>query len=117
MSAVDQPVLLPGSLAARDSDRFAEILKAELLELEPGTLPLHQCLVHGNQVDESDIAISILKTTREPGSLAARIGVMFSEIDAGGSCGFEPAAGNAYCEIRVIIELDTARATFAVVQD
>lgn len=117
MSAVDQPVLLPGSLAAWDSDRLPGMLKAELLGLAPGTLPLHRCLVHGNRVDESDIVISVLQTMRQADCLVARIGVMFSEIDSGGSCGFEPGTTNAYCEIRVTIELLTARATFSVVPD
>ena len=108
---------LTGAMRDWGSDAFAETLKSELGALEPGVLPLDKCGALGGYVDDSDVAVTIISLTESETCIDARIGVFFSEILAGCSCGDEPSPENAYCEIGVTIDKATAETQFTVLED
>lgn len=112
-----QPVTRLGkSLRAWNTDAFAGILKAEILGLGAGVLPLHEAAA-GGCVDEGDVEITVLGTGDSAAEIHVNVGVFFAEVIAGCSCGDEPSASNAYCELRVSIDKTTGLARFAVIQD
>jgi len=106
--------VLGNSLRAWNSAAFAEALKADILGLGSGVLPLQQAAA-GGSVDESDVGITVLGSCESATDIHVNIGVFFAEIIAGCSCGDEPSPGNAYCELRVSIDKATGQARFEVV--
>jgi len=106
---------LGNSLRAWNTDAFAGILKADLLALGAGVLPLHEAAA-GGCVDEGHVEITVLGASDSAAEIQVNVGVFFAEVLAGCSCGDEPSASNAYCELRVSIEKATGLARFAVIQ-
>ena len=116
MSQSELPVTrLDNSLRAWETDAFAGTLKADILGLGAGVLPLHEAAA-GGCVDEGDIEITVLDSTDDATEIHVNVGVFFAEIIAGCSCGDEPSTSNAYCELRVSIDKATGLARFAVIQ-
>lgn len=105
---------LPNSLRAWPSPSFAVALKSELEGLAPGALPLDRAACHGGRVDDGRITATVLRSDDDGVAVRAEVGVFFSEIVAGCSCGDEPQALNGYCEMQVKIDKTTAAATFAL---
>jgi len=103
---------LPASLRAWNTEDFLQVLKAEMRKLDSGVLPLFEGTTQGGQVDDSDIAITLLNASRNEAAVWLDVGVFFSEIVGGCSCGDDPVAGNAYCELRIRIDRATATADF-----
>ena len=116
---VSQPEIpvprLDNSLRAWGMDSFAGILKTDILGLADGVLPLHEAAA-GGCIDATDIEITVLDSTDNATEIHVNVGVFFAEIIAGCSCGDEPSASNAYCELRVSIDKATGLARFAVIQ-
>jgi hypothetical protein len=108
--------ILGNSLRAWNTDAFAEVLIAELLRLGAGGLPLHEAAT-GGCVAADDVEITVLGAGDSAAEIHVNVGVFFTEILAGCSCGDEPAASNAYCELRVSIDKANGLARFAVIQD
>ncbi len=116
MSLSEIPVTcLANSLRAWETDAFASTLKADILGLGAGVLPLHEAAA-GGCVDEGDIEITVLGTTDNATEIHVNVGVFFAEIIGGCSCGDEPSTSNAYCELRVSIDKVNGLARFAVIQ-
>ena len=88
----------PSSLAAWPSAAFAQILKREIEALPPAVLPLEQGLSGGNYLADESVSVSVLRIEEEGGFIRVHLGVFFSEINAGCSCGFDPVSQPAYCE-------------------
>ena len=107
---------LGNSLRAWNTDAFADTLKDDLLGLGAGVLPLGEAAA-GGCIDESDVGITVLGASDSAAEIHANVGVFFTEVIAGCSCGDEPSASNAYCELRVSIDKVTGLARFAVIQD
>jgi hypothetical protein len=107
----------PEALAAWQSDVFGRVLKEEIESLSPGTLPLHLGTAQGGFVDDSDIAATVLTSAEEAGSICADVGIFFTEIVGGCSCGDEPEAVNAYCRLRIHIDKSSAEARIGHVLD
>jgi hypothetical protein len=105
---------LPDALRDWKSVAFAETLQRELEQLPPGTLPLLKGVAHGGLPNERDKQVMVLSFIDRQDSIQARVGVFFSEVMAGCSCGDEPVPLQAYCEIQVKIHKATAEAQFAV---
>lgn len=105
---------LPALLEAWNTDRFLPVLKAEMRALGPGVLPLFQGTTQGGLVDDRDIAITLLQASRDEAAVWLEVGVFFSEIVGGCSCGDDPVADNAYCELRIRVDCSTAAADFQV---
>jgi hypothetical protein len=103
---------LTKSLNAWGSDSFSPVLKEELQSLQPGTLPLHCGTTRGGLADDTAVTATVLSASDAAGALQVKVGIFFTEIVAGCSCGDDPAAYNAYCEILVRIDTQTAACTF-----
>ena len=105
-------VRLPATLEAWGGGAFPAALKRELRALPAGSLPLQRGTAQGGLVDDSDIAVTLLQATEEPAVLRLRIGVFFTEVVGGCSCGDDPVAANAYCELGLEIDRHDATVRF-----
>ena len=103
---------LPAALRAWNTKDFIQVLKTEMRALDSGVLPLFEGTSQGGLVDDSDIAITLLNASRDEAAVWLDVGVFFSEIVGGCSCGDDPVAENAYCELRIRIDFATAVADF-----
>ncbi len=108
---------LLASLQRWQTDGFNQALKHELEHLAAGALPLERGTSRGGFVDDSDISVSVTSTTDDEHSIQAEVGVFFTEIITGCSCGDDPMRENAYCEIQVSIDKSTGEAEFSIIQD
>jgi len=109
------PILLD-ILQQSQSGWFKKALKRELENLPAGTLPLEQGTSRGGFVDDNEISVSVINATQNENSIQAKVGVFFTEIIAGCSCGDEPIAENAYCEMLICIDNTTSEAEFIVIR-
>ena len=82
-----------------------------------GTLPLQARGMQNGLVDDADLSLTILQCLETREGLKIKAGVFFSEIIGGCSCGDEPAAENAYCEIWVCIQKKTAEASIILAEN
>jgi hypothetical protein len=103
------------TLQAGPSGSFARTLKRELESLPAGSLPLQKAAVHCGIIDDSNISVTVIRTSQNPTSLQATVGVFFTEIVAGCVCGEDPSPVNAYCEIQIGIDKTTADVDFQVI--
>ena len=108
--------MLGNSVRAWNTGAFAEVLKADILALGAGVLPL-QAAATGGSIDESDVGITVLGYSDSATQIQASIGVFFAEIIAGCSCGDDPAPLTAYCELQVSINKANGQARFEVMHD
>ncbi|MBU0500500.1 MAG: glucosamine--fructose-6-phosphate aminotransferase [Gammaproteobacteria bacterium] len=100
---------LEKTLNAWGDETFAQTLKGEIEALPSASLPL----ASGTGYVEGDgFSVTILHAAADREAIRARIGVFFSEIMAGCSCGDEPVPTSAYCELLVTIDKSTAEAIF-----
>ena len=106
---------LPDSLHAWGPEAFAATLKREIEALPPGALPLDWATAHGGRVDDGAVVATVTAAADAGTHLEARVGVFFSEVIAGCSCGDEPFSQPGYCEIEVRIDKATAGAGFALI--
>lgn len=109
--------ILAETLRAWGGAAFAETLKRELAALPSGSLPLARATTQGGQVDDRDIAVTVLGATADADAIRARVGVFFTEVVPSCSCGDDPLEVNAYCVLRIDIDRTTAAAAFSVVAD
>jgi hypothetical protein len=101
------------SLRAWRSEAFAAVLKGEIEGLPPGILPLNEAA--SAFVDESSpVTVRVLAVEEAEEEIRAKIGVFFSEILTGCSCGYEPEPQSAYCEIQARLDKTTGEAGFAL---
>lgn len=105
-------IRLPDSLRDWNTERFSRSFKREIQGLPPGTLPLQARGMQNGLVDDADLSLVILQSRETEEWLEIKTGVFFSEIIGGCSCGDEPAAENAYCEILVSISKTSAETSF-----
>ena len=108
---------LTKSIRSRGSEAFTETLKAELESLATGVLPLQKGCSRGGVADDREIAVTVLAVKQGERFIRARVGVFFSEVVAGCSCGDDPLTEHAYCEMEVAIDRESAQAEFVVVSD
>jgi hypothetical protein len=109
-------VILGNSARAWNTDAFQTVLKADIRGLGAGSLPLQQAAT-GWCVDESDVQITVLGSSDSSTEIQVNIGVFFTEIIAGCSCGDAPSASTAYCELRVSIDKANGHARFETLHD
>ena len=105
------------TVRAWQTEAFAQCLKRELMDLGKGGLPLAKGVAYGGTVDDSDLAVTVLRSRDEGPAIVAQVGVFFTEIIGGCSCGDEPAPSPAYCELRIRIDKATAAADITVMSD
>ena len=102
------------SLSAWNTESFTRTLKSEIEHLPKGSLPLDRGTSQGGLVDDSNIVATIIRVADGGGSIEADVGIFFTEIVGGCSCGDDPMTEHAYCEMRVTIDRTSAEAEFAV---
>ena len=102
-------------LRVRGTDDFPRELKAALLRLTPGVLPLEQGATRGGLVDESDLDATVLEVVDKGEVIEARVGVFFTEVIGNCACGDEPAPTPAYCVVLVRIDTATGSGSFSIV--
>lgn len=105
------------SLDAWHTDAFARTLKADIEMLTTDVLPLDKGVTQGGMVDDSQITATVLHVSDDSQSILARVGVFFTEIVGGCSCGDDPQPSNAYCELLVSIDKKSAQAGFEVISE
>ncbi|MEN8180772.1 MAG: glucosamine--fructose-6-phosphate aminotransferase [Pseudomonadota bacterium] len=108
---------LSNSLRDWNSDLFPITLKQEIENLEAGTLPLMMGVSHGGIPDDKTVSVSVLKVQDHQTCIQADVGVFFTEILAGCSCGDEPMAMHGYCEMQVRVDKTTADTVFEVMTE
>ena len=97
--------------------RFDRTLKNEIEDLEAACLPLSRGTGLGGWIDGSDLAVTIISSCENGQVVQARVGVFFTEIVGGCSCGDEPFSQPVYCLLQVTIEKRTARAAFELIDE
>ncbi len=107
----------PTALAAWPSAAFSETLKREIEALPPASLPLEQGLSGGNFPADDALSVSVLRAEEDGAFIRVRLGIFFSEINAGCSCGDEPLAQPAYCEFRLMLSRETGEGEFQVLPE
>jgi hypothetical protein len=105
----------PDSIKAWRSPSFAETLKHEIESLPAAALPLEQGLSRGNYPADEPVSVSILRVAEDGAFILADVGIFFSEINAGCSCGDEPVIEAAYCEFRLTLSRETGEGEFRVI--
>lgn len=105
---------LPESLQTYNTEQFNPTLKHELKSIDSGLFPLHLGTTQGGIVDDSQIAFSIINSRADAETIRAKVGVFFNEVIGGCSCGDDPLSENAYCEIWVVINRQTAETEFSI---
>lgn len=79
-------------------------LQQALMELPPGSLPLHHGCLQGGWVDDSDLSLSMLGNSFEGDRAVVRVGVFFSEVVGGCNCHDDPVNNNAYAVVEVRLD-------------
>ena len=114
---ISSKVTLRRALRDWETETFAATLKAQLEGLGTECLPLSEATAQGGLVDDRDISVMVLRSHEERHRICAQVGVFFSEIVGGCSCGDDPFVQTAYCELEVYIDKLTAEAGFAFVSN
>lgn len=109
VTVVPEPPVFVISLREWGGDNFARVLKQEIEALPLGTLPLQAGVAQGGIADDAGLTAMVLRTRDAGNAVEAVVGIFFTEIVAGCSCGDEPMALNAYCELQVTIDKHSAR--------
>ncbi|MGB5261534.1 MAG: glucosamine--fructose-6-phosphate aminotransferase [Gammaproteobacteria bacterium] len=113
----DDSPRLPAAVRDWGTEYFEQTLKDEIEALDAAWLPLFTGTRQGGRVDAADIAATVLGSCAHEQTIQARVGVFFSEVVGGCSCGDEPFLQPAYCLLLVTIEKRTAQAGFAVIEE
>ena len=101
--ASSRPVFkLVDSVGAFGTPTFAEVLRRELLGLPDGVLPIPG--EQGGLIDPESLGLTLLSSCADAERIEVVVGVFFTEIVGGCSCGDEPFEVNSYTELRLRIE-------------
>jgi hypothetical protein len=93
---------LPETTLGLDSPTLAETLSREIASLPDGSLPLAG--EQGGRIDPDSIGVMLLSRASEAERVELVIGVFFTEIVGGCSCGEEPFSSPGYRELRLRID-------------
>ncbi|MGD8933405.1 MAG: glucosamine--fructose-6-phosphate aminotransferase [Gammaproteobacteria bacterium] len=104
------------TLPAISAADFGQALKYRLESLPAGSLPLEQGTSQGGYVDDSNISVTVISISEKNGRIQGKIGVFFTEIVVGCGCGDDPFPVNAYCELQLSLDNNSAEAEFEVMQ-
>ena len=92
----------------------ASVLKDEIKHLDAGSLPLQQFTTQGGIVDDADISVTVLGLDDQGDEIRAKVGVFFTEVVGGCNCHDDPVLANAYGELRLSINRQTAEVAFNI---
>jgi len=90
------------------SEDFSRILKNEIEQYDKKLLPLEKGTTQGGYVSDEPITATVLRVTDHTDSIQADVGIFFTEIVICCGCGDDPMPVNVYCEMRLLIDKQTA---------
>jgi len=108
------------SLKAWGTPRFADVLKREIGEAGPDSLPLQQGLSGGSVVVEGNFAVMVIDASDMGSLIRVRAGIFYAGIVAGCSCADDPTPvdeNNEYCEVQLDIDKQTAETMVSLLAD
>jgi len=108
---------LQRSLDDWNSDRFVSTLKQEICDLPPGTLPLQQATDQGGMVEDSNIAVSVLRSDVNGNRLETKVCIFFNEIVGGCNCHDDPVSANLQATVLVSIDRNDAATSFTLLDE
>ena len=103
---------LVAALRDWDTPRFEQSLKHALEQLAPADLPLSRACNAGGLIEDSRLAVTVISAYAALQVIHVRLGIFFSELVGGCSCGDEPYSQPGYCQLQVSIDRQTAEASF-----
>ena len=103
---------LVAALQDWDTPRFEQTLKHALEKLAPADLPLSRACNAGGLIEDKRLAVTVISTDAALQAIHVRLGIFFSELVGGCSCGDEPYSQPVYCQLQVSIDRQTAEASF-----
>ena len=103
---------LVAALRDWDTPRFEQTLKHTLEQLAPADLPLSRACSAGGLIEDNQLAVTVISTDAALQAIHVRLGIFFSELVGGCSCGDEPYSQPGYCQLQVSIDRQTAEASF-----
>ena len=106
---------LSKSLCVWNTPVFRQTLKSELESLPKGNLPLEKGTSSGGYVDDSNLSVSVLNVSEDEQFINAKLAVFFTEIVINCGCGEDPMHQHAQCEMQLLIDKQTAEASFTVI--
>lgn len=109
-----RPVIqLRKALAAWKTPGFGAVLKTEIEDLTPETLPLQQGVSQGSHANR-EFSVMVISVTEGPDHIRAKTGIFFTSVIAGCSCADDPTPVDEqteYCELLFEIDRRTAATT------
>ena len=84
------------------------------MALPANALPLQQGLSQGDIASEKPEKVSVINSDETDTQIIVKLGVYFTEIISGCSCGDDPGMLNGYCEMQVAIDKLSGDADFPV---
>ena len=101
-------------LTSWGTDSFVTELIGHIMALPANTLPLQKGLSQGDMASEYPEKISLINSNETTAQIILKLGVFFTEIISGCSCGDDPATINGYCEMQLMIDKLSGNAEFKV---
>ena len=102
------------ALQVADGEAFASTLRQEIADLPAGALPLEAALTQGGRIADGEIAVSLLGVSEDAAAIYARVGIFFTEVVGGCSCGDDPFTESGYCRMQLRIDKATAEGTLTL---
>lgn len=96
------------------ADSFHSMLIRDIMALSANSLPLQQGLSQGDMAAEKPEKVSVMASNETKSQIIVRLGVYFTEIISGCSCGDDPGMLNGYCEMELVIDKLSGDANFRV---
>jgi hypothetical protein len=95
-------IILRDSVSRYGSPDFATDLSRELTALPEGSLPIMG--EQGGLIDTASIGVTLLSAHADAGRIVVVIGVFFTELVGGCSCGDDPFSVSGYKELCLRID-------------
>jgi len=108
---------LPACLNVWGTPDFAQVLKKEIGQLAPDSLPLEQAATPGCYISPQPVTVMFIDARDEGHCLRITLGVFFTEIVVNCGCGVDPVEQHAQCHMQLELDKRTAEAHFHVVDD
>lgn len=99
-------------LSAWGQANFTQVLNTTL-EHYRTYLPLQQGLTHSSYVSDTPLTTLILDSQKTEHYLELKLGILYNGIIAGSCCSDDPSPAceqGEYCEVQLVINLNTAQA-------
>lgn len=103
------------SLAHYPSEDFKRTLKNEIEHMDKKLLPLDQGTAQGGYVSDEPITATVLRINENNDSIQVDAGIFFTEIVICCGCGDDPMPANTYCEVRLLIDKQTAETVIKII--